>query len=392
MRVTAGEIERGLADREFLFHYQPKMSFASGRVSGAEALLRWRRGGDILLPEAFLPAAAGHRLLPEITLQMFPHLVEDFRQFRSAYGETMIAVNISAQDLDTPGVMRLVSEAVGGGAISSRRLEVEITESAAVSGSDVTRRSLAALMSAGVHLAMDDYGTGFSSLDSLHRLPFSTIKMDQSFVLQMLHSAKSMTLVKASIAMAQMLGIKTVIEGIESEGVYNSLLHCGCSEGQGYWISPPLAPEAFVAFLKSGATVPGSPVGMLRMAQLSHTWQKSLLMDEVFAYLKSARTAELNLQGLHMAHDRCALGAWYYGEGQGFAGDRDFDDLEQPHRAMHQTCEEIFAAIHKGSGARVMNRLLDDLTENSNRVVAGLQRLETRLLIAELGQSPAAVN
>jgi EAL domain-containing protein (putative c-di-GMP-specific phosphodiesterase class I) len=392
MDVSARQIERGLAAGEFLFHYQPKMSFASGRVSGAEALLRWQRGGDLLLPETFIPEATRAGMLPEITRRMLPRMLSDFQEVRSAYGETTIALNVTAQDLDTPSVIGLLADAVEGGAISSRRLEVEITETAAVSGSDVTRRSLAALMKVGVQLAMDDYGTGFSSLDSLHRLPFSTIKMDQSFVLQMLRSAKSMTLVKASIAMAQMLGIKTVIEGIESESVYNSLLHCGCSEGQGYWISPPLAPEAFLAFLKSGAAVPGSPVGMLRMAQLSHTWQKSLLMDEVFAYLRSASTGELNLQGLHTAHDRCALGAWIYGEGQSFAGDRDFDALEVPHRAMHQACEEIFAGIHQDSGARRMNRLLDELTEYSNRVVASLQRLETRLLIGELAQPPAKLN
>ncbi|MCK7493424.1 MAG: CZB domain-containing protein [Comamonadaceae bacterium] len=88
---------------------------------------------------------------------------------------------------------------------------------------------------------------------------------------------------------------------------------------------------------------------MLRMARLSHTWQQSLLMDEVFAFLRSESSVELTLQGLHTGHTECALGRWYYGAGQTFAGDPDFDALADPHRGMHQACEEIFAAIEKHS-------------------------------------------
>jgi EAL domain-containing protein (putative c-di-GMP-specific phosphodiesterase class I) len=388
MRVTAADIRQGLAKREFVFHYQPKAAFLTGRVTGAEALIRWERGGGApLLPDAFIPVAQACGLLPDITQAMFPRLLEDFRFVRSAQGETRVALNVTAQDLDTPRLLALVRDAVDRGAIGAGDLEIEITESAVVSGSDETQASLAALTGAGIQLAMDDYGTGFSSLATLNRLPFAAIKMDQSFVLRMLQSAKSATLVKASVAMAQMLGVRTVIEGIESEGVYRSLLHCGCTEGQGYWISPPLAPEDYRDFLGSGRTWPASPVGLLRMARLSHTWQQSLLMDEVFAYLGSQRSEELTLQGLHTGHRECTLGAWYYGAGQTFADDTDFQALEAPHRAMHQACERIFVAIERDSGREALKGLLQDLSRNSCRVADCLQRLETRLLVRELARS-----
>jgi hypothetical protein len=260
-----------------------------------------------------------------------------------------------------------------------------------VSGSDTTRASLAALIEAGVPLAMDDYGTGFSSLATLNRLPFSAIKMDQSFVLRMLRSPKSANLVKASVAMAQMMGVKTVIEGIETGGVYHSLLHCGCSEGQGYWISPPLPPEQYLSFLAAGRRWPASPVGMLRMARLSHTWQQSLLLDEVFAFLRSRDRGELDLEGLHTAHTACTLGRWYYGLGRSFAGDPDFEALEEPHRRMHEACAEVFVSLRATSDHLALRALLEDLAVNSTRVAECLQRLETRLLIEELGSAgPAA--
>ena len=389
MRMSVADIKKALGKGEFLFHYQPKLAFLTGRVSGAEALIRWQRGdGAVVLPDAFIPLAEAHGLIPDITEAMFPRLLEDYQRTRTAQGQPTVALNITAQDLDTPRLLALVRDAVERGAISGDHLEMEITESAVVSGSDATRRSLAALLTAGIQLSMDDYGTGFSSLETLNRLPFGAIKMDQGFVLKMLRSPKSATLVKASVAMAQMMGVKTVIEGIESEGVYNSLLHCGCTEGQGYWISPPLAPGDYLSLLKSGRRWPASPVGMLRMARLSHTWQQSLLMDEVFAFLCSADTVDLSLEGLHTGHTECTLGQWYYGAGQVFAGNRDFDCLEGPHRRMHDCCKEIFAAIHERSDRGAMNKLLGELTENSTLVAACLQRLETRLLVEELSRAP----
>lgn len=387
MQVTAGEIWHALKQGEFRFFYQPKVSFLTGQVSGAEALIRWQRDErTIVLPDAFIPVAHAHGLVPEITQSMFPRLVEDFQRIRGVKEATTVALNITAQDLDTPRLLALVREAVARGAISSSQLEIEITETETVSSCDVTNSSLDALIGEGVQLSMDDYGTGYSSLDSLNRLPFGAIKMDQSFVLRMLSSPKSATLVKASVAMAQMLGLKTVIEGIETEGVYNTLLHCGCNEGQGYWISPPLAPDDYLTFLDADHRWPASPVGMLRMAQLSHTWQKTLLVDAVFAYIKSERSGDLNLKGLHVSHAECALGRWHSGLGRKFAGDPDFESLDAPHRAMHDVCEAIFALVNSQFSLVQLQRMLDELTENSNRVTASLQRLEARLLMEELSK------
>jgi EAL domain-containing protein (putative c-di-GMP-specific phosphodiesterase class I) len=385
MIMAPGDIDRAIERGELVFHYQPKVAFLTGRVSGAEALIRWQRSnGELVAPEEFIPSAGAHGLIPRITQGMFPRLVEDFQRVRAQCEDSVVALNICAQDLDTPKLRTLVEEAVGRGEIDGAHLELEITESAVVAGTDSTMCSVAGLLTAGIQLSMDDYGTGFSSLDTLNRLPFSAIKLDQSFVLKMLRSPKSATLVKASVAMAQMLGIKTVIEGIESEGVYHSLLHCGCTEGQGYWISRPLPLDDYLCFLRSDRRWPSSPVGMLRMAQLGHSWQHKLLMDEVFAFLRSRENPGPAPPGLHMAHDECPLGRWYYGAGRTFRGDQDFDALEQPHRRMHETCGDIFAAIQAHSDPKSLENLIEGLSENSCLVSSCLQRLETRLLVGEL--------
>jgi EAL domain-containing protein (putative c-di-GMP-specific phosphodiesterase class I) len=387
MQVTASEIWHALRNDEFQFFYQPKVSFLTGRISGAEALIRWQRDDQtIVSPDAFIPVAHAHGLVPEITQSMFPRLVQDFQRIRLVNDATTVALNVTAQDLDTTRLLALVHDAVACGSINSRQLEIEITETETVSSSDITTHCLQSLTKEGVQLSMDDYGTGYSSLDSLNRLPFGAIKMDQSFVLRMLSSPKSATLVKASVAMAHMLGLKTIIEGIESEDVYNSLIHCGCHEGQGYWISPPLTTDNYLEFLNAGHRWPSSPVGMLRMAQLSHTWQKTLLVDAVFAYIKSERKGDLNLKGLHISHSECALGQWHCGLGKEFSGDPDFESLDAPHRAMHDICGQIFSMVNSNFTHLQLQQMLDELTDNSNRVTTALQRLETRLLMEELSK------
>jgi len=384
MDISADDIRRALDRDEFVFHYQPKVSFLTGRITGAEALIRWRRGsGRMLSPNAFIPVAEASGLTPEITRHMFPRLVEDFRQFRAERRHEGMAFNISADDLDAPNLVTLIREAISEGHLRAEQLELEITEGTAILENDVITRSLTGLIAAGVHLCMDDYGTGFSSLATLNRLPFSALKMDQSFVMRMMSSPKSATLIKTSIAMAQLLGIRTVIEGIESENVYSALLHYGCTEGQGYWISHPLPLDRYLSLLGEDRHWPASPVGMLRMAEISHNWQYKLLMDSVYAFLKQGQVPNSAPELLHMAHTDCALGDWYYGPGQELAGEPDFDCLERPHRMMHDICGELFEAMQAEAGPSLIQPLLEQIGKQSCTMSGCLHKLETHLLLHE---------
>ena len=203
MSISASDIQGALERDQFVFYYQPKVSFLTGRISGAEALIRWRRDdGQVVQPTAFMPLAEGNGLTPRITRQMFPKLVEDFQKIRAGSRQEGLAFNISAEDLDAPNLVTLVRQAISEGRLSADRLELEITESTAISENDVINRSLTGLLAAGVDLCMDDYGIGFSSLATLNRVPFSVLKMDQSFVMRMMRSPKSATLVKTSISIA----------------------------------------------------------------------------------------------------------------------------------------------------------------------------------------------
>jgi EAL domain-containing protein (putative c-di-GMP-specific phosphodiesterase class I) len=386
MVVQADEVRDAIARDELLFHYQPKVSFLTGRVDGAEALVRWRRDdGSVLRAANFMPEVSQCGLASEITRHMFPRLVRDLGAIRESNPATRVAFNVSAEDLEQAGLVSMVRNAISGDGFDAACLEIEVTEGTAVSADPAVARSLTGLLAAGVQLSMDDYGVGFSSLETLNRLPFSALKMDQGFVLRMLRSPKSATLVRTSIAMAQLLGIRTVVEGIESADVYAALMHYGCDEGQGYWISPPLSLQEYVAFLQSDRRWPCSPVGMLRMAQLTHIWQLKLLVDLIYAFLKQASPPDQVPAALHIGHRECALGHWYYGVGQNLGGDPDFDGLEAPHRALHELCGQVLQEVRTGTESRAPIRsLMHDLSQRSCQLGSSLQRLETRLLLAEL--------
>lgn len=384
MVALSRELEQALDRGDLLFHYQPKVSFLTGRIAGAEALLRWPGADGSILPAAkFMPAATARGMGPVVTRRMFPRLLGDLSRIRTCPGDTHVAFNVSAEDLDEAGLVGMVREAVSTHGLDAGCLEIEVTEGTAVSSNPTVTRNLTGLLAAGVTLSMDDYGVGFSSLEALNRLPFSALKMDQAFVLRMLRSAKSATLVKTSVATAHLLGLRSVVEGIESAEVYHTLLHYGCDEGQGYWLSPPLSIDEYLELLGADRVWPASPVGMLRMAQLTHTWQLKLLIDLIVDHLKHAGPKAGMPAALHVGHHDCALGRWFYGTGRALAGDPDFDALEAPHRALHDHCAELVGEIE---GVRACGRVQDLLLELGDRACqlgGALQRLETRLLMRE---------
>jgi EAL domain-containing protein (putative c-di-GMP-specific phosphodiesterase class I) len=386
MEISPRHLQRGIERGELRFDYQPKVSFLTGEVCGAEALLRWRReDGTEVSPEDFVPLAEAWGVITDLTEAMFPRFLADTEVIENRHPKHRIAFNVSADDLDAPRFIAMLREAIDQHRVAAGRLELEVTEGAVVSGKKSVLGSLQRLVAEGVELAMDDYGIGFSSLESLHRLPFSSIKLDQSFVLRVLHSPKSAVLVKLSIAMAQMLGIRTVVEGVESKAIYDSLLHSGCSAAQGYWIGRPMPLDEYLGFVDARPSWPSSPIGLLRMAQLAHHWQERLLVDLVFAAMQSVDPVGDIPLDFHLDETECELGKWYYGVHRHFAGDPDFDALEAPHRAMHELCGEVFSALKTGDRSRILDRLLYEISDNSCRVTGCLHRLETKALVREAG-------
>ncbi len=284
--ITLQHIKDALANDEFVYYYQPKVSMHTGKICGAEALIRWfRSDGSMVSPAEFIPLAESSGFIKQITLAMFQKLIVDMNiinDVNSGDNAIVMSFNASAKDFHDNKLIEAIAYAIRHKQLEAKQLEVELTETVFLNDGDKVRKHLQDLEELGIALSMDDYGIGFSSIDTLARWPFSTIKLDQSIVGKLDDSYKDFTIAQSSIHMAHQLELAVVAEGIETESAYRGLQNLGCSIAQGYWISRPVALSDFLDFKRQRKRWPVVPIGLLHLAQLDHIqWRKSII-DGVF--------------------------------------------------------------------------------------------------------------
>lgn len=381
-----GDIAGGLEKGEFSFYYQPIISLITGRVERAEALLRWSQpNGRIIMPDAFIPFAESSGFVRQITSEMLPSLAADLTIISDITPSVSVSFNTSAQDFETPELGHRIREFFDSSLLGSGKLVAEITEATILRDDLRIRSNIRKLVDAGVALAMDDYGIGYSTIGSLSQWPFSIIKLDRSLVHGLCESTKSMRIVEASIRMAHQLELDIVAEGIESPLAYDFLLRAGCNYAQGYWLGRPMPLDEFLRVAKANPRWSGMPSGLLHMAQLDHVhWRKSLI--EVVSAMAFRGCDSENgdiLRVPEMDPRRCALGKWYYGSGQQFAGDEAFDRLEAVHNRFHLLGQELYeSALNQRERSHLLE-LMREHTEVSLEVLSLLQRLENRALLQQ---------
>jgi EAL domain-containing protein (putative c-di-GMP-specific phosphodiesterase class I) len=240
-------LRRALDNDEFVLHYQPKVNLASGRLTGAEALIRWNDPHTgMLAPERFIPVLEETGLIHEVGRWAMRRAVADHLRWRGAgLAAVRIAVNVSALQLRDRGFLAAVRQAIGGDALAAAGLELEITESVIMENVQHSAALLQAIRAMGVSIAIDDFGTGFSSLSYLSRLPLDTLKIDGSFVADMCGRPRGLALVSAIIGLAAALQFNVVAEGVETEEQSRQLLLLHCDEMQGSLIGMPVPRDVF---------------------------------------------------------------------------------------------------------------------------------------------------
>jgi diguanylate cyclase (GGDEF)-like protein len=240
------DLRAAIDKNELLLYCQPKVTIASGEVCGAEALVRWQhpQHGMIATGE-FIALAERAGLIMPLTRWV---LETAFRQSYRWYERGLrrpLSVNLSAQDLRDPRLVNRISSLFATWAMPPEMVQFELTESALMDDPAGALETLARLKGLGVELFIDDFGTGYSSLSYLQKLPVDALKIDQSFVENMLTDAGSAVIVRSTIELGHNLGLGVVAEGVESEGQWNSLRVLGCDTAQGHFVGHPLPTEQF---------------------------------------------------------------------------------------------------------------------------------------------------
>ncbi len=240
---------RALEKQEFFLHFQPKVNLKTGEITGVEALLRWRHPERGLMPPSqFIPIAEDCGLILPIGRWVMDAACRQAQAWQSA-GKLPVAVNVSAAEFRAPGFVDGVRAVLKDTGLDAHCLELELTERVLMDDAESTATVLQELKSMGVGLAIDDFGTGYSSLSYLAQFPIDTLKIDQSFVKKIDTNYEYSSIVSAIIGMGKNLGLKVIAEGVETPEQRAYLLSQGCTEGQGYLLSPPIAGAEFTSFL-----------------------------------------------------------------------------------------------------------------------------------------------
>lgn len=249
---TLEEVLQGLHDEQFEPYFQPTVHLASGRVSGAEALVRWRHPTKgIVLPYAFIGLLESQERMGELTWTMLAKSAACCRAWRDAGLDLNVSVNLSVTLLNDASIADAITWQVRNQGLEPSHMVLEVTETSAMSEVGVVIENLARLRMKGFGLSIDDYGTGYSSMQQLTRIPFTELKIDRSFVSHAVHQESCRLILESSLEMARRLRIASVAEGAETQADWDLVRAVGCDYAQGYFIARPMPADRFPVWVRT---------------------------------------------------------------------------------------------------------------------------------------------
>jgi predicted signal transduction protein with EAL and GGDEF domain len=260
-----GELRHAVDAHELVLHYQPKVHLADPRELHVEALVRWQhpvRG--LVAPSEFIPFAEQTGFIRQITQSVMARAVAQCVQWRREGLRMHVSINISARDLLDPELGERFAVLLAENGCQASWIALEITESAILDDPGHALRNLERLHALGCRISIDDYGTGYSSLAYLKRLPVNELKIDRSFVMGMVGNGSDAVIVRSTIDLAHNMGLSVVAEGVEDEPTLRKLRELGCDMAQGYHLSRPLPPEDVARWMRTNGHTRVADVAELR--------------------------------------------------------------------------------------------------------------------------------
>lgn len=385
-KISIKGIKKALQDDAFVLHYQPKISMITGDICGAEALLRLQsEDGSLIYPDQFIPVAEKEGFITQVTIQVLSRLISELPLILVDNQELVISFNASGKDFHNYQLTEFILRAIQERQYDVKNIEIEVTETVLMDEMNA-KMQLTKLANAGVPISMDDFGTGHSGLVELSKWPFSKVKIDKSFVNGIYSSSKNTEILQSAIRMAHQLNMEVVAEGIEDKETFILLQKYGCKVGQGYWISKPLSLDKFIHYLETYRAIPPFPIGVIYMAQLDHIqWKKTLIDAVLYVHRSHGYSSAKKVQGglPELDHTCCKLGKWYYSVEKSFGHLEQYQNLEQPHKELHQIGREMLDAATNNCSIQELTERINVLAKKSGIIIDLLQSLESHWVIEQ---------
>jgi diguanylate cyclase len=255
----AGKLNEALEHNELALFYQPKICMNSGRVLGVESLARWHHPENgVIPPDVFIQVAENTGMIHRLSRWVLEAALRQSHHWREKGIHLPVAINLSPQDVHDDDLVDYIEEIAGRWQLEPGLLDIEITESAIMEDPESARKQMTRLRAMGISLYIDDFGTGFSSLASLKKLPFDALKIDKSFVMDMLTDPDAKVIVNSTITLAHELNLSVVAEGVETKEIWAELKTLGCNTAQGYFMAKPMPTAALETWLRESSWGLGS--------------------------------------------------------------------------------------------------------------------------------------
>lgn len=243
------DIERGIEKHQFILYFQPQISTRSNELLGAEALVRWLHPiHGMIFPDKFISLAEKSGVIDSLTTEILDLAIQQCCQWRDQDILVKVSINISAGNISSLQVPEQLQSLIQSNYLDPSMIVLEVTESALMGNLTKSLDILTRLRLKGFQLSIDDFGTGFSSLSQLHKIPFTELKIDQSFVKDMAEDPECFAIVETCVMLGHKLNMEVVAEGVETLEALSLLTQMGCDIAQGYYIARPMPAEAFISW------------------------------------------------------------------------------------------------------------------------------------------------
>lgn len=381
LRQLVSEVRRGLVAGEFRLYYQPKVNLCSGLVTGLEALLRWQVPGEteVRLPGSFLPPLANHEVIEEIGRWVMHEALQQLSRWQSEIPQLMpVSINLAPRQLQSPNfIADLKRELAAHAGVPPGMLELEVVESAALEDLQRSSQIMHECHQLGVIFSLDDFGTGYSSLSYFKSLPASTLKIDQSFVREMLDDPEALAIVEGIIGLTAAFQRQVVAEGVESAAHGTLLVRLGCVQAQGYAIARPMPGDQIPGWIRQFE--PHADWVTAAEEQWRHEDFPLVAAEVDHRHWQTQVSNFLNPDALYPATARqpipdgqhCRLGRWLATQGR-----KDYGHLElyaalvRQHDTMHAMVSQLLQRGHATPTER------EEFTRIGNQVISSLHQLQ----------------
>jgi len=385
-REEIGRIREGLAKGEFELYFQPKVNMRKGSVTGVEALIRWQHPEDgLLLPARFLPIIEGSELDIEVGDWVIQEALRQMDEWHALGVDLPVSINISGKHLQHEGFSKRLAQLLAAHPnVAPGQIELEVLETTALEDMANVAELFAECRSLGVSFALDDFGTGYSSLTYFRQLPADVLKIDQSFIRNMLDDADDLAIVEGVIGLTQAFRRQVIAEGVETVEHGLVLLLLGCDLAQGFGIAHPMPAALLPEWIRHFK--PDEQWGLATAFKWSHEDLPMLIADvdhnrwkkSLYAYIDGTTGT---VQPPPLDHQQCRFGRWYYSpEGQRYAPTEAFKRLEGLHKNLHDLGGQILRLHDAGKHASIAV-LKIEFEAQSVRFTECIQQIQAEVLM-----------